>query len=800
MTSKASETRMDDPTGMFSAASFSAILSSADGPVAIPESDVPRKPIVAFYGFRGGAGRTTALAYVAGALASRQMSVLAVDLDLEAPGLAHVLSCPPIEADRGVLSLLRAAATNTDAELADGFRLAPHLVKSGLDLGGPIRVLPAGTLSPTYLTQLDDLGVPLWHVSDGPSPLVRLLDRVRDEIDPDVILLDCRTGLSGLTASALFHIADVVVCFLPLTQQSLEGLDVILDAARVAHSLRGGLPRMLLVPSMVPEGTEGRDKLRGFLGEIERRYVARFPQPGTSAEESLIDEAVPIVRDGIEYRRGIALDDGVHNDLYQRTGTVYRPLIEALDDMLDLGNSRESARPSVNAKKVLEDVAGLGLEKLAFAESTDESFVVERFIRPADFQAIVDRSTWYVVGSKGSGKTWLYRYLLSASGIAKDTNVSFVDGHGPAPLLSANSLKEIEKEARLEERELHGSFWLIYAANRTLCKLPNLSTAVEGRLDAPQRKAFRKLSTSNDPKSVKRSITDLLSLEHAGSFAEDLIRGIDEAIGSSGTGGAVLLYDGLDTGFGSDARGTERRRRFVNGFAQTLEQLRGGLRRLSFKVFLREDIYADIDIQNQSHLAAATVQLQWRPRDLWLLTLNLVSTSDEYMTAVRGIDPSASAGRWPDEEDRLQQLLVPLWGDRMERGKKVSTARFIQRRTADGLDRLFPRTLVQLLARATSYQQERKSPEDRVISSAAIQHAYVEASKARVADLQKEYVALAPYLKAIEKMNPTGTLKEIVDRMRKRIRSEKRAGSMGPPVGALHSGPGGWTKFFELMR
>src|SRR5436305_1706735 len=47
----------------------------------------PRGRIVTFYSFKGGAGRSMALANVAWILASRGERVLVIDWDLEAPGL-----------------------------------------------------------------------------------------------------------------------------------------------------------------------------------------------------------------------------------------------------------------------------------------------------------------------------------------------------------------------------------------------------------------------------------------------------------------------------------------------------------------------------------------------------------------------------------------------------------------------------------------------------------------------------------------------------------------------------------------
>ena len=63
--------------------------------------------IATFYSYKGGVGRSMALANVAVLLARRGLRVLAVDWDLEAPGIENYFSHFEVEGDRpGLLSLL----------------------------------------------------------------------------------------------------------------------------------------------------------------------------------------------------------------------------------------------------------------------------------------------------------------------------------------------------------------------------------------------------------------------------------------------------------------------------------------------------------------------------------------------------------------------------------------------------------------------------------------------------------------------------------------------------------------------
>lgn len=785
---------------MFSAASFAGVIAKDPGCGAdVPPPPTLREcPVVAFYGFRGGAGRTTALAYFAAELSARDVSTVAIDLDVEAPGLDRVLACPNVGEDVGTVALLRAAAqAETDDDRAKMLRLAPHVVKSGLDVGAPIRVLPAGRLSRNYLERLEDLGVALWHIADPPNPLQALVERVRVELQPDVILVDCRTGLSGLAASAMFHVADLVVLCVTVTDQSIEGVDIVLRGVHAARSQRGGIPELLIVPTMVPEGPEGRARLEDFLSKIDACYSEVFGHGAADLDPS---EQTPVVREGVEYRRGIALADYLRTDFVQRSAGTYQSLTRELDRLLGFDRPSSGGPNEVDARAVLEELGAGGLKKLAFAEEVATEQLVDKFIRPGDFRAITDPATWYVVGAKGAGKTWLWRYLLSDVARQVVPHVRYLAGHGPKDNpLSASAFRELERSARLTRRQLHGTTMVLYAAWRLLVHEPEIVNRVAKLFQGDEARKVKVLAGAT-PEKLQSVLVDVLELRNVGTFAERLIWGIDNALLDSGSDRTTLIYDDLDVGFGSDAHAIERRRRFVSGFVAAIEPLRGVCRRVAFKLFLREDVYAEIGIQNQSHLGAATVELEWRAHDIWGLVLNVVSDSLTYRRYIKSVEPTATIGNWPAEEERRLRLLVPLWGDQMERGNKVQTARFIQRRTADGKERLFPRTVIQLLAKAIESQRGAAIVPDRVLRSAAIQSGYIEASRQRVADLRKEYKDLELYLDAFEDRPPTGTESEIVGHLKKVAARRTSAGARGGAAkGALHAGPGGWGKVIPRL-
>ena len=63
--------------------------------LTVTEKQISTPRTITFYSFKGGVGRTTALTHVASILAMRGLKVVAVDLDLEAPGLSTAFNLNP---------------------------------------------------------------------------------------------------------------------------------------------------------------------------------------------------------------------------------------------------------------------------------------------------------------------------------------------------------------------------------------------------------------------------------------------------------------------------------------------------------------------------------------------------------------------------------------------------------------------------------------------------------------------------------------------------------------------------------
>jgi cellulose biosynthesis protein BcsQ len=203
---------------------------------------------IAFYSYTEGAGRSLFLAYAARHLARLGKRVVALDLDLEAPGLHYKLldeaECTIWDnAMGGAVPYLIAAAQGAPPPLES------HLYgvdEREQDKGGWLRLMPAGP-APTkaYWIALKQLGEQVRFTDPSGLGLMLLLDlhaRIEDELEPDYLLIDVRPGVTELGGLATTVLAETVVCLFEATRESLEGTLTMIEAMQAAPRLKGRQP------------------------------------------------------------------------------------------------------------------------------------------------------------------------------------------------------------------------------------------------------------------------------------------------------------------------------------------------------------------------------------------------------------------------------------------------------------------------------------------------------------------------------------------------------------------------------
>jgi MinD-like ATPase involved in chromosome partitioning or flagellar assembly len=172
-----------------------------------PGTQLAGIPRLFFVSLKGGVGRTTALCVLAAHLASNGQRVLALDLDLEAPGLGTMLLDIETLPKFGVLDYL----VETNLNEVDELFIADMQGASKLTAGrGVVTVIPAlGAESVAHpenvLSKIARAYLPsesAAHLGSFTLKIESLLDTITKTGDYDVVLVDARAGLHESTAAA----------------------------------------------------------------------------------------------------------------------------------------------------------------------------------------------------------------------------------------------------------------------------------------------------------------------------------------------------------------------------------------------------------------------------------------------------------------------------------------------------------------------------------------------------------------------------------------------------------------------
>lgn len=226
--------------------------------------------LVTFYSYKGGVGRTQALANVAVTLANQGRKVILLDMDLESPGLHHFFFPEQGSAQRwsdgdlhqreGLIDfLLKCSALPEDEPQVAPNLLACHHPALRPESGGWIRLLPAGSLDEEYPRRVTSFSWTQFYEEQDGYRYMELLRRQLFAVGADYVLLDSRTGMTDVGAIGTFQLPDIVVVLFALHRQGINGARRIADAIALRHQEPGApsrVRRVLLVVSRVDEGDQ----------------------------------------------------------------------------------------------------------------------------------------------------------------------------------------------------------------------------------------------------------------------------------------------------------------------------------------------------------------------------------------------------------------------------------------------------------------------------------------------------------------------------------------------------------------
>ena len=713
----------------------------------LPQRELRVPRTVTFYSFKGGVGRTTALTHVASILAMRGLKVVAVDLDLEAPGLSTAFNLKP-QPKYGIVDYFYERSY-----LPDG--VEPSI--SIAEIFGEVRVpnatgrlfvVPAGCLTLDYISKVDDLHATT--VIDGNKSLWSVFKKeIHEQLKPDILLVDSRTGINQWGGLSLIKAADEAIIFLFPNEQNRQGIEVILQSLQSLNNLSS----ITCVFSPVPDITEfGLSKVHEIWESLQKtRKIATNENSEADEDESDLDKAQTLREEFfvVPYLVPIALADSYP---VQGSQDYYTKIANSIDEKTD--ELKRSTLLNTIGQGRWKIIKSLNFPGVNAAEPRQDWGLL--FQKTTDFESFLDDTTCLIRGRKGTGKTALYLLFLKHKKFARELargrldNTVFLSAHGrfKESRPSRDEFKIIHKTLQ-QKSGTWEAFWRAYLLLRCyqekLVEFPRQAKYTELKQtlkilpkeiwQSENTQALLELSTNSD---LRLTVIDAVSF-----LLNEQYRDNSQKL--------WFLYDDLDEDF-PDAG--EVRQQALTGLFQLVQSCDANrLTEIRFKIFLREDIWNRLIFDNKSHFTGRDILLQWTRIDFLRLALRQAMQSKDFKNLVDKFYPVAVESIDQASENAIDKALEILWGSRRRRGKKAKyVSRWVYERLTDSSGTTFPRSLSILLEGAKehelSYEEKSsiQSPTDRLLRSKSLEMGLKKASEKRCEEIKEEDPDLANFL------------------------------------------------------
>jgi MinD-like ATPase involved in chromosome partitioning or flagellar assembly/Tfp pilus assembly protein PilF len=283
---------------------------------------------VTFYSYKGGVGRSMALANVAASLAQSGRRVLMIDFDLEAPGLDSFEEFTVPKGRTGVVEYVChyletgqvAPITEYVHEIhpvnpADPTKPKPQ------PLEGKLWLMTSGAKDDSYnRKRLSIDWAELYDRHSGAEFIENFKAEIEDTYRPDYVLVDSRTGLTDVGGVCTLHLPDLVVLLFALNEQNLQGISSVGRVLRDSEKS----PQIIPVATPVPNLSGDREAM------VEQRLERAKELLGTEVKHVLPYSFMVALKERI-----LVWDEPRHSILSHRYGEVADALREANPDGLD---------------------------------------------------------------------------------------------------------------------------------------------------------------------------------------------------------------------------------------------------------------------------------------------------------------------------------------------------------------------------------------------------------------------------------------------------------------------------------
>lgn len=471
--------------------------------------------IITFYSYKGGMGRSTTLASLALYLAiHHRKKVFIIDCDVEAPGLTNFFLHENGENNEqnGLLEYIFDKKSSL-SEKSDLFRYSREVDKS-ITGNGEIRIMHAGNMNfgnddnnqtiqdlTHYIHALSRLDL---NTPDYASALLGnvILD-IESEFNPEIILIDSRTGINDVFGLAITYLSDFVVGLFRNDIQTLPGLKYFIDSIN-ANNL---LANTFFVNSILPARRSEKEKLLN-----DFRHNLNFIS-SCDTDEMIANDIYPIQRDETLEVLGSAnenLQDFYHlikDKEFKDYNNLFEAIVKKLHDVPDnekflhddqftdseiseiddtrISNTEIFSDLNIDSINKLTDEERINLTKSIrsailnlFSENIEKIDLYAENINSVldDYKSgkfyfrdcmkdLFNLDKYIILGSKGTGKSYLYGALKERTIVEKLREFAKIDGnfYFLEAINKNNQIYTVGKiDAQNPSEEEKYRFWIIY--------------------------------------------------------------------------------------------------------------------------------------------------------------------------------------------------------------------------------------------------------------------------------------------------------------------------------------------------
>ena len=209
--------------------------------------------IITFYSYKGGTGRTMALANVAYLLSSWGYKVLMIDWDLEAPGLEYFFSdfinIDEVASSQGIIDILAEIQEEKGRPKLPSAKWKKYITKIFLSkIDSSLDLLTAGKRDKDYFQRVRELDIKsLYSEANGGVAIEELRNQWQDSYD--FVLIDSRTGITDIGGVCTIQLPDILLLLFTATDQAVEGVAKVAKRAYEAQkNLLSDRLRLISIP------------------------------------------------------------------------------------------------------------------------------------------------------------------------------------------------------------------------------------------------------------------------------------------------------------------------------------------------------------------------------------------------------------------------------------------------------------------------------------------------------------------------------------------------------------------------